>query len=115
MVAADPLPTWTAASAYLTCLARASASLCTATVSRPNARALFITLQAISPLLATRRRLRLVRAIFHASQGACWRSLGAVCGSLRRLVPCAAFRSVFQWLDLKLLSGACALSGLEKA
>ena len=114
-MAADPLPTWTATSAYLTCLARASASLCTATVSRPNARALFITLQAISPLLATRRRLRLVRAIFHASQGACWRSLGAVCGSLRRLVPCAAFRSVFQWLDLKLLSGACALSGLEEA
>ena len=63
MVAADPLPTCTATSANFTCFARASASLCTATVSRPNARAEFMTLHAISPLFATRRRLRLVRAI----------------------------------------------------
>ena len=71
MVAADPLPTWTATSANLTCLARASASLCTATVSRPNARALFMTLHAISPRLATNRRLRLVRAIFRKQPTAC--------------------------------------------
>ena len=107
MVAADPLPTWTAASAYLTCLARASASLCTATVSRPNARALFMTLQAISPLFATRRRLRLVRAIFAPSRSVPQRFL--VAGVKGALPARKKLERGFLWAEAVLLVG-CLLS-----